>query len=50
MLGLAYIDPGTGSLAWQVLLSGFFAVAFLFRRYVQRAKVWLAGIFRARGA
>ena len=29
----AYIDPGTGSLIWQLLLAGALTAAFLVKRY-----------------
>lgn len=32
----AYLDPGTGSLIWQVLLAAGFSVAYLVRRYWNR--------------
>lgn len=33
----AYIDPGTGSLIWQMLLAIFFGLLF----YVSRIKNWI---------
>ena len=35
---LAYVDPGTGSLLWQVLLSGFFVFLFMLRRVREKIK------------
>ncbi|MCI0621537.1 MAG: hypothetical protein L0387_07690 [Acidobacteria bacterium] len=29
----AYIDPGTGSLMWQVLVAGFVGLVFYWRRF-----------------
>ena len=36
----AYIDPGSGSMAYQVLLAGALAAGFLFRRLWARVKTW----------
>jgi hypothetical protein len=40
----AYIDPGAGSMAYQVLLTALLAGAFA----VRRAVTWIAGWLRAR--
>jgi O-antigen/teichoic acid export membrane protein len=32
----AYLDPGTGSLIWQILLAGGFSVAYFVRRHWKR--------------
>jgi hypothetical protein len=40
----AYIDPGAGSMAYQVLLTGLLVGAFA----VRRAVTWITGWFRAR--
>ena len=40
----AYIDPGSGSMAYQVLLTGLLAGALAVRRAVS----WITGWFRAR--
>jgi hypothetical protein len=32
----AYLDPGTGSLIWQVLLAAGFSVVYVVRRYWKR--------------
>lgn len=37
----AYIDPGSGSMAYQVLLAGILAAGFLFRRSWARVRTWL---------
>jgi hypothetical protein len=34
---LAYIDPGTGSAAYQIILTGFLAVGYALRRFWWRA-------------
>jgi hypothetical protein len=34
----AYIDPGTGSLIWQLLLAGALTAAFLVKRYWSRIR------------
>lgn len=33
----AYVDPGTGSLIWQILLATFFGLLF----YVSRIRCWI---------
>jgi hypothetical protein len=43
---LAYLDPGTGSLIWQLLLAGALTAAFLAKRYWRRIKQ----LFRSRAA
>ena len=37
----AYIDPGSGSLLWQLLLAGLFGAMF----WVHRLRLWLAATF-----
>lgn len=32
----AYIDPGTGSLIWQLILSSFLGALFVFRKTVSK--------------
>ena len=41
----AYIDPGSGSMAYQVLLAGTLAVGFLLRQAWARTRKW----FESRG-
>lgn len=36
----AYIDPGSGSMAYQVLLAGLLAAGFLFRKAWARTRKW----------
>ena len=36
----AYIDPGSGSMAYQVLLAGGLAAGFLFRKVWARTRKW----------
>lgn len=36
----AYVDPGTGSMAYQVLLAGLLAAGFLFRRVWAKTRKW----------
>ncbi len=36
-----YIDPGSGALFWQVLLSSVFGVIFHFRNAVRRMIGWI---------
>jgi len=40
---LLYIDPGTGSMIFQMLIAGFLAVVF----YFKLAKNWVGEKFRA---
>lgn len=40
-LAWAYIDPGSGSMAYQVLLAGALAAGFVVRRSWSRIKAWL---------
>jgi len=40
----AYIDPGTGSMAYQVLLAGALAAGFLFRRVWTKARKWFESL------
>jgi len=38
----AYIDPGSGSLIWQILIAGALTVAYCVKRFWHR----IAGLFR----
>ncbi len=40
-LAFAYIDPGMGSIVWQVLLAGLLTLMVLSRRYWGRVKTLL---------
>jgi heme/copper-type cytochrome/quinol oxidase subunit 3 len=40
----AYIDPGTGQLAWQLILTMGLGVAFSFKRIFQFAKMMLGKV------
>ncbi len=42
---LAYADPGTGSLTWQLLIASFLGLVF----YLQRGYDWLKGLIKKRG-
>jgi len=44
--GLAYIDPGTGAMLWQVIAAVFIGLLF----YVRRIVDWMASKFRRRAA
>ena len=37
----AYLDPGTGSIILQAIISGVAATMFIFRSYFYRLKGWL---------
>ncbi|OGR87174.1 MAG: hypothetical protein A3A86_05865 [Elusimicrobia bacterium RIFCSPLOWO2_01_FULL_60_11] len=39
----AYIDPGMGALAWQMLLAGVFGAAF----FIHRMRQWIADRWKA---
>jgi hypothetical protein len=41
----AYLDPGTGSYACQLLLAAAFGFAFVVKANFDRIKAWLAGFF-----
>jgi ABC-type iron transport system FetAB permease component len=36
----AYIDPGYGSLLWQLLIAGFFGSLFYIRNIILKVKTW----------
>jgi len=42
MIILAYVDPGTGLLAWQALVAAFVGTFF----YVKKTRDWLMNRFR----
>jgi len=37
----AYIDPGTGALIWQMIVSAFVGLLF----YVKKTRDWIVGLF-----
>ena len=39
---LAYVDPGTGLLAWQAIVAAFVGAFF----YVKKTRDWVFGLFR----
>jgi hypothetical protein len=41
----AYIDPGTGSYAFQVVIAAFVAVSFLIKTYWQKIKIFIGRLF-----
>lgn len=43
---LAYIDPGSGSLIFQMLIASFMAIMFLFRNFLRAPLIFLSSIFR----
>lgn len=43
----AYIDPGYGSLLWQLAVAGFVGVAFYYRHFVARLRSWFKTIFKS---
>jgi uncharacterized protein YqhQ len=45
---LAYIDPGSGSLIFQMLIASLMGMMFLFRKFFTALPSFLASIFRKR--
>ncbi len=41
----AYLDPGTGAVVWQVLVSSFLGIAFAVKLFWRRIKNFVAGLF-----
>ncbi|MGO9587240.1 MAG: hypothetical protein ACLP2Y_13680 [Limisphaerales bacterium] len=39
---LAYIDPGTGSLVWQTIISAFIGMFF----YLKKTRLWFVQLFQ----
>jgi hypothetical protein len=46
LAALAYIDPGSGALLWQAVLSAFFGGLFLARRALWRASTGIRRVLR----
>lgn len=44
-IAYAYLDPGTGSYMFQVLLAMLLGAIFTLKAYWQRIKVWLSTMF-----
>jgi hypothetical protein len=42
----AYIDPGYGSLLWQLAVAGFIGAAFYYRQFVAKLRTWFRAMFR----
>jgi hypothetical protein len=42
----AYIDPGYGSLLWQLAVAGFVGVAFYYRHLIATLRTWFKTIFK----
>src|SRR5713101_639623 len=42
MINFAYIDPGLGQMAWQVLLATFLGTLF----YLKKTRIWLERVLR----
>ena len=40
MIVFAYIDPGLGALAWQIIVSGFVGALF----FLKQTRKWIVGI------
>jgi hypothetical protein len=40
IIGGFYLDPAAGSLAFQILIGSFFAMAAMFRRHLGRVALW----------
>jgi len=47
-ISYAYVDPGTGSYIFQILIAGFFASIFFFKSALKRAKGVVEQIFFSR--
>ena len=45
---LAYLDPGTGSMALQVLFAGVLSSLYFFRSSMAQIRVWVAARFAGR--
>ncbi|HEY4832568.1 MAG TPA: hypothetical protein VIH61_08435 [Waddliaceae bacterium] len=45
---LAYIDPGSGSLIFQMLIASLMGMMFLFRKFFTAPLNFIASIFRKR--
>ena len=45
---MAYIDPGSGALLWQVVVSAVLSAGYLGRRTVGNALRWLRQMFTRR--
>ena len=45
----AYIDPGSGSFIWQMLLAGFFTFLFMLRQVRERIKRLIASYRSKKG-
>lgn len=43
----AYIDPGFGSLLWQLAVAGLVGVAFYYRHFVARLRTWFKVLFKS---
>jgi hypothetical protein len=44
-----YIDPGTGSYVFQIIVAAFVAVSFAVKVYWHKIKGFVAGIFAKKG-
>lgn len=42
----AYLDPGTGSMALQLIVAGILGALFTLKMYWRRTKSFIAGIFK----
>lgn len=47
-ISYAYVDPGTGSYIFQILIAGFFASIFFFKSALKKVKGVLEQIFSGR--
>ena len=45
----AYVDPGTGSMAIQIIIGGIVAAAFMIKTYYYGIKRWIARLFERDG-
>ena len=44
-----YIDPGTGSYVFQIIIAAFVAVSFAVKVYWQKIKGFITGLFAKKG-
>jgi len=45
----AYIDPGTGSYVFQIVIAAFVAASFLIKTYWHKIKSFVVGLFSKNG-
>lgn len=45
----AYLDPGTGSMLWQMLLAGLFGALFTIKMYWRKFKAFFSKLLAKKG-